>query len=263
MTTTTGGTALVTGASSGIGDAFARLLAKEGYDLVVVARDQERLEKLAAELTGGDGVDVEVLPADLADAYQRATVEARIRDGAKPPIDVLVNNAGFGTTGKFCELDIEQETNEIELNVVALMRLARAAVEGMVERGRGGIVNVSSIAGFQPTPGTATYGGTKAFVTSFSEALHEELRGTGVTVTCVAPGATRTQFQERANYGTTHLPELVWQTADEVATAALAGLRRGQALVVPGWPNKVLAAASHVAPRSLVRRIAAQVSNQI
>ena len=258
VVTDTSKTALVTGASSGIGDAFARLLAKKGYDLVVVARDRERLEKLAADLP----VDVEVLAADLSDPQQRALVEARLRDAAKP-IDVLVNNAGFGTTGRFHELDVERETEEIELNVVALMRLAHAALEGMVRRKRGGIVNVSSIAGFQPTPGTATYGGTKAFVTSFSEALHEELRGTGVTVTCLAPGATRTQFQTTAEYGTSHVPDFMWQTAEEVAASALASLERKQALVVTGWPNKLLAAATHLAPRALVRRVAAQVSNQI
>ena len=258
-------TALVTGASSGIGDAFARLLAKKGYDLVVVARDQERLEKLAADLP----VDVEVIVADLADADQRAKVEARLRDGdagasgGPKPIDVLVNNAGFGTTGRFHQLDVERETREIELNVVALMRLTHAALEGMVGRRRGGIVNVSSIAGFQPTPGTATYGGTKAFVTSFSEALHEELRGTGVTVTCLAPGATRTNFQTTAEYGTSHVPDFMWQTAEEVAAEAIAALERNHALVVTGWPNKLLAAATHLAPRALVRRIAAQVSNQI
>ena len=251
----------MTGASSGIGDAFARLLAKKGYDLVVVARDRERLEKLAADLP----VNVEVIVADLADAEQRAKVEARLRDtspGTKP-IDVLVNNAGFGTTGRFHQLDVERETHEIELNVVALMRLTHAALEGMVERRHGGIVNVSSIAGFQPTPGTAAYGGTKAFVTSFSGALHEELRGTGVTVTCVAPGATRTNFQTTAGYGTSHVPHFLWQTAEEVAAEAIAAFERNHALVVTGWPNKLLAAATHLAPRALVRRIAAQVSNQI
>jgi len=258
VTNTTTNTALVTGASSGIGDAFARLLAKKGYELVVVARDRERLEKLAADLP----VDVEVIAADLSDTAQRAKVEARLRDSTKP-IDVLVNNAGFGTTGRFHELDVERETDEIELNVVALMRLTHAALEGMVERRRGGIVNVSSIAGFQPTPGTATYGGTKAFVTSFSEALHEELRGTGVTVTCLAPGATRTNFQTTAEYGTSHVPGFMWQTAEEVAAEAIAALERNHALIVTGWPNKLLAAATHVAPRALVRRIAAQVSNQI
>ena len=259
MTTNERRIALVTGASSGIGDAFARLLAKKGYDLVVVARDRERLEKLAADLP----VDVDVLPADLSDAAQRANIEARLRDRGAKPVDVLVNNAGFGTTGRFERLDVERENEEIEVNVVALMRLTHAALEGMLERGKGGIVNVSSIAGFQPTPGTATYGGTKAFVTSFSEALHEELRGTGVTVTCLAPGATRTEFQERANYGTTHLPDFVWQSAEEVAAAALDGLAQGRALVVPGVLNKALAAGTHLAPRVLVRRIAAQVSSQI
>jgi short-subunit dehydrogenase len=143
------------------------------------------------------------------------------------------------------------------------VRLTHAALPGMVERKHGGVINVSSVAGFQPTPGTATYGGTKAFVTSFSEALHEELKGTGVTVTCLAPGATRTNFQATANYGTSHLPDLAWQTAEEVAAAAIDGLDHHRALVVPGWLNKTLAASTHLAPRALVRRIASAVSHQL
>lgn len=259
MTNTPTGIALVTGASSGIGDAFARLLAARGYDLVVVARDKERLDKLAADVA----VDVEVMTADLADRSQLAVVEARLRDATSAPVDVLINNAGFGTTGRFHELDADEETREIDVNVVALVRLTHAALDGMVRRGKGGVLNVSSIAGYQPTPGNTTYGATKAFVTSFSQALHEELRGTGVAVTCLTPGMTRAEFQQRAGYSTSHLPERAWQTPEEVARAALDGLARNDALVVPGWHNKVLAASTHLAPRWLVRRIASQLSRQV
>jgi short-subunit dehydrogenase len=150
------GSALVTGASSGIGAAFARSLAARGHDLVVVARSKGDLDELAASVA----VEVEVIAADLATVEGVALVEPRLRDG----VDLLVNNAGFGTTGKFAELPIEEEDREIRLNVLALTRLTGAAVPGMVARGRGGVVHVASIAAFQPTPGTATYGGTKAYV---------------------------------------------------------------------------------------------------
>lgn len=252
-------TALVTGASSGIGDAFARVLAMRSYDLVVVARDTERLEKLAADI---GLAHVEVLTADLTDAAGLARVEARLRDDDRP-IELLVNNAGFGTTGRFHELDVDGEEREIALNVTALVRLSHAALQGMAARGRGGIVNVSSIAGFQPTPGTATYGGTKAFVTSFSQALHEEYRSRGIDVLCVAPGATRTEWQQRAGYRDDHLPAAAWQTPEQVATCALDALKGRRALVVSGLPNKVLAASTHLAPRVLVRKIAARVSSQL
>ena len=252
-------TALVTGASSGIGDAFARQLASRGHDLVVVARDEERLGKLAADLSGAD---VEIIAADLTDEAQLAAVEDRLRDAARP-IDVLVNNAGFGTTGRFHELPVGEEDREIRLNVLALMRLSHAALGGMVERRKGGIVNIASIASFAPSPGNATYGGTKAFVSSFSQALHEEYRALGVDVLCVCPGATRTEFHGRASYSTTHLPGAAWQTADEVADASLKALAARRAYLVPGLQNKALAVSTHLAPRGLVRKIAARVSNQL
>ena len=185
-------TALVTGASSGIGEAYARLLAAKGHDLVVVARNEEKLRSLEKELR----VSVEVLPADLADAGELALVEKRAAEG----VDLLVNNAGFGTTGRFHELPLDKEDEEIRLNVTAVMRLSHAALPSMLAKGSGGIINVSSIAGFQPAPGNATYCGTKAFVTSFTQALAEEVRGTGVRVQVVAPGATKTEWQMRANY---------------------------------------------------------------
>jgi short-subunit dehydrogenase len=252
-------TALVTGASSGIGEAIARQLAARGHDLVIVARDEERLGKLAADLPTRD---VEILPADLTDATQLAAIEQRAADTQRP-IDVLVNNAGVGSTGKFWELDLASEDAELTLNVRALLRLTHAALGGMVERNRGAIINVSSIAGFQPTPGTATYGATKAFVTSFSESIHEELRGTNVTVSCLVPGPTHTEWQARASYRVKNIPSFAWQSADQVATAALHGLDKRRALVISGWSNKVIGAATHFAPRVLVRRISRTVSGQV
>ena len=190
--------ALVTGASSGIGEHLARLLAERGHDLVLVARDASRLAALAKELEGAFDATAQVLPADLTDADQLRVIEDRCHDRSAP-IDVLVNNAGFGTFGPFHTLDLDTELREIQLNVVALVRLTHAAASEMVPRGRGGILNVSSLAGFQPGPSNATYSATKAFVTSFTEAVHEELKGTGVTVTVLCPGFTRTGFQAAAN----------------------------------------------------------------
>jgi hypothetical protein len=249
--------ALVTGASSGIGLAFARALAARGHDLVVVARSKTRLDELAAELD----VDVEVIGADLVDAAALATVEERLRTGR--PVDLLVNNAGFGTTGRFVDLPIDDEDQEIRLNVLALTRLAGAAVPGMVERRRGGIVNVASIAAFQPTPGTATYGATKAYVLSFTQALQEELRGTGVRAVALCPGFTKTEFQERANYEVKGLAARFWQTPEAVVAAALATLDGGGGVCVPGVQNKVAAAATHLVPRRFLPRVAGLISRQV
>lgn len=246
--------ALVTGASVGIGEEFSRQLAERGHDLVLVARDRARLEALAKELQERYGAACEVLAADLTDAAQLATVEAR---AAK--VDILVNNAGFGTFGRFDQLDLDTEVREINLNVVALVRLTHAAAGPMVERGKGGILNVSSLASYQPGPSNATYGATKAFVTSFSQAVHEELNGTGVAVTVLCPGFTHTEFQERANVPATSVPSFMWQNAPEVAKAGLDGLTRNRAIIVPGSLNKVLGGFSSVAPNAITRRASAMV----
>jgi short-subunit dehydrogenase len=256
------GTALVTGASTGIGRAFATALAARGDDVIVVARDTARLDQLAAQLRNRHGVEVEVLSADLGIASGVASVEDRLRDDRRP-VGLLVNNAGFGTFGKFHELPLEKELEEINLNVVALVRLCRAAIPGMVARGRGGVVNVSSLAGFQPNPHNATYGGTKAYVVSFSQAIHEELRGTGVHVTVVCPGATRTEFQERAGMDSRSIPGFLWMTAEGVAHAALRANERGRAVCVPGALNRASAILSDSLPQSLTRRMAAVVVKRI
>ena len=251
-------TALVTGASSGIGLELARALAARGHDLVVVARSLDKLEDLAASMSVG----VEVIAADLASDAGMATIEDRLQSTDRP-IDLLVNNAGFGTTGKFAELPIEGEVEEIRLNVLALTRLTGAAVPQMVARGHGAVINVASIAAFQPTPGTATYGATKAFVLSFTMALREELRGTGVRAVALCPGFTRTGFQERANFELKGIAKRFSQTADEVAQATLRTLDRDAGVCVPGWQNKVAAGATHLAPRKLVPRIARMISGQV
>lgn len=250
--------ALVTGASSGIGAQFARSLAARGDDLVVVARDAARLDGLAEQLEREHGVDVEVLSADLTSKKGRAVVEARL-ESAEPAVDLLVNNAGMGTYGRFAELSREGEEREIRLNVLALVQLSHAALAGMIERGRGGIINVSSLAGHQPTPLNATYGGTKAFVTSFSQALHEELRGTGVKVMVLCPGFTRTEFQERAGFESGSVPSFMWQTPEAVVAAALRAYDQGRAMCIPGALNQAGAAFSSALPAGITRRIAGAV----
>jgi short-subunit dehydrogenase len=254
-------TSLITGASAGIGTAFAARLAALGHAVVLVARDGERLESLAKELGTRYGVDTEVVVADLTEPAQLATVEARLEDRARP-IDVLVNNAGFGTNGHLHELDRDTETREVNLNVVALVRLTHAALGPMVERGRGAVLNVSSLAGGQPTPGNATYGATKAFVSSFTQSVHEEMRGTGVKVTVVCPGFTRTEFQARAGIDSSKVPGFLWQSAEEVAAGALDALESNRAVYVPGTLNRLTAGVVSMLPDALTRRAAGFVVAQ-
>lgn len=243
--------ALVTGASSGIGKAIAEQLAADGTRLVVVARDRDRLEALASSLA----VEVEVLVADLADSDALAWVEGRLADQDEP-IDLLVNNAGFGLTGPFHGLDIARESAVVAVNITALHRLTHAAAAAMVERGGGGgILNVSSIAAFAPAPSSATYAATKAFVSSFSEALHAELVEHHVHVTALCPGFTRTEFQDRAEFDASDIPDMLWQTAEEVAAAGLKGVDQNRTSVVPGAMNKVGAGVLNVIPAALRRVI--------
>ncbi len=245
--------ALVTGASSGIGETFARHLAARGDDLVLVARREDRLRALATDLAG-HGVDVEVLPADLTAEEGLVAVEQRLRASTKA-LDLLVNNAGFGSSGAFAELDLDRELQMIALNVVALVRLTRAGLDTMVERGAGSIVNVSSMASFQAMPLSATYAATKAFVTSFTEALAEEVRGSGVRLQALCPGLTRTDFHTTAEWRLGWLPGIAWQSSEQVVDISLAALGRGQVVVVPGVVNRVAAGASWLLPRGLVTRL--------
>jgi short-subunit dehydrogenase len=250
--------ALVTGASSGIGRALAVRLAADGSDLVVVARRRDRLEALASELTAAHGVKVEILAADVTDPPQLATVEARLRSGA-PPVDLLVNNAGLGGQGDFAQIPIEWQEGQIRLNVLAPVRLSHAALEGMLSRGQGGILNVSSIAGLQPMPHVATYAATKAYLSSFSHALHEEVRRQGVAVTALLPGFTRTEFHEAAGMSRSVVPGPAWMSADTVARAGLRAVGRGRAQCVPGLGYRVLGTISALTPWSVSRRVLAAV----
>jgi short-subunit dehydrogenase len=244
--------ALVTGASSGIGRAFARVLARRGTDLVLTARDGGRLRELADELRSL--VEVEVLVADLADRERLDALVERL-GSTTAPIDLLVNNAGFGFSGDFIDLDRDGETAVVDVNIVALHRLAHAAGTAMSAQGHGGILNVSSIAGYGPAPRAATYAATKAFVTSFSEALHAELGPQGVAVSCLCPGLTRTEFQQRAGSRTDTTPAFLWQSAETVAEAGMAGIDAGRVVVVPGAHNKVLSAGIRLAPLGLISRV--------
>jgi len=246
--------ALVTGASAGLGEEFARQLARRNHDLVLVARDAARLEALAADLRATLGIEAEVLRADLTVESDLAAVEARAR-----AVDLVVNNAGFGTFGPFHTLDVDAEERMVRLNVLAVLRLTHAAAAAMAERGRGGILNVSSLAGYQPGPRNAVYGATKAFVTSFTQAVHEELRGTGVSVTVCCPGFTHTEFQERAAAPASDVPDFLWQDPPEVVRAALDGVAANRAVVVPGAVNKVLGAVSGTLPHSVTRRISSLI----
>ncbi|SEF79592.1 hypothetical protein SAMN04489712_10271 [Thermomonospora echinospora] len=235
-------TALVTGASSGIGEAFAALLAARGTDLVLVARRDDLLDRLAETLARRHRVAVRVLAADLTDPDGLARVAEALR---REPVDLLVNNAGYGAFGAFAEIPLEDQFRQIDLNVRAVVRLAHAALPGMLERGRGGVLNVASMSAFTPSPGSATYAATKAYVTSFSESLHAEVQGKGVHVTALCPGFTRTD--ETAG------PNLIWLRRADVARAGLEAVAAGRALCVPGNQYKMVLPALRLAPRSLLR----------
>ena len=248
--------ALVTGASSGIGKAMAEQLAKAGTELVVVARDEERLNELAASVA----VDCQVLVADLADPAAVERVAERL-SAMDEPIDLLVNNAGFGLTGKVSDQAVGSQQGMIDVNVSALVHLSHAAALAMAERGEGQILNVSSVAGWLVAPTSAIYAATKAFVTSFSQSLHEEMLGTGVGVACLCPGLTRTEFQDRAEFDTSRLPEIMWQSADAVAAAGLKAAARNRAIEIPGALNKSTIGATQLMPRGLVRKLGSLLSD--
>ena len=242
--------ALVTGASAGLGEVFATKLAKKGYDLVITARRKDRLEALAESLASS-GAATEVIEADLA---TDADVDLLVPTAGE--VDLLVNNAGFGTVGDFAELPIERELNELNVNVRALMRLSHAALRSMTQRGCGAIINVASTAAFQPIPHNATYSATKAFVLHFSEALHEEAKRRGVTVTCLCPGPVKTEFQEVAGVNESTVPAIMWTSAEDVVDSALSAMAVRRAYVVPGAMNVMTAMGGRLVPRFLTRKVA-------
>ncbi len=250
-------TAMVTGATAGIGAAFARALAARGHDLVLVARDQARLDSAARQLRTY-GVQVDVLPADLTDDEACARVEWRCGEG----VDMLVNNAGLGTKGAFHEVPREQEEHLLRLNVRAPMRLTHAALPSMIDRGGGAIVNVSSVAGFAPGVRGATYGASKAWLTSFSESLHLQYAERGVSVLALCPGFTRTEFHDRAEMDMRGLPDRLWLDADDVVRTALADLDRGRSRSIPGAQYKALVAATRLVPPSVQRTVARRLQSR-
>ncbi len=243
-------TALVTGASAGIGTELARQLASRGHHVTLVARRQEALEELAAELKHASGLDAAVHAADLGDAPARQTVIAAVRASGRE-VAILCNNAGGGSFGHLWELDPEGEAGQVRLNVEALHALTLAFLPEMVRRGEGAILNTGSIAGLQPQPSNATYAATKAFVNSFSEALHGELSGTGVTCTLLAPGPVETEFAESAGVGLWNGrgAGFLWGTAEEVARAGLEGLASGRRVVHPRLGDRVVGTVGRFAPR--------------
>jgi short-subunit dehydrogenase len=243
-------TALITGATSGIGAAFARLLAAEGYDLVLVARDAERLDRAAAELTGQGGVEAVALPADLATDEGCAAVEARLRAA---PVDLLVNSAGISLNRSFLKSSADLEGQLLRLNVHAVMRLTLAALPGMVERGRGDVINVSSLSGFGAVMPGSTYPASKAWVNNFSESIAHSVRRYGVRVLALCPGYTRTEFHDRAGINMSKTPSWMWLDADEVARDGLRDLRRGKFVSVPNWKYKLAAFGIRHVPRRLLQ----------
>ncbi|MFO1273972.1 MAG: SDR family oxidoreductase [Rubrivivax sp.] len=256
-----GQTALVTGASSGIGEALARRLAAAGFDLVLVARSADKLKALAEALQADHGVRVRVQPADLSEPGAAAALAAALKR-ARRPVDLLVNNAGVLEHGDFAAMPATRHRELIELNVVALTEMLAHFVPPMVARGQGRVLNVASIAAFQPVPRLATYAATKAYVLSLTESLSEELKGSGVTVTALCPGITATSMLERARAGSKELgalPGLVVGTADEVAEEGLRACLRGEVIRVPGVVNLAATLAGRSTPRWLLRKLSGAV----
>jgi short-subunit dehydrogenase len=245
--------ALVTGASAGLGVDFARQLAARGYRLVLAARRKDRLDELARELGNARAVAIDLSAHDSA-AGLMADLEAH-----GETVEVLVNNAGFGLIGRFAKADAQRLRQMIDLNVGTLTDLCRAVAPGMIERGSGAILNVASTAAFQPGPKMAVYFATKAFVLSFTEALHEELKPHNIRVTCLCPGPTRTEFGDVAGFGGNGMFDRVAMESQAVVKAGLDGLDRNKAVVVPGLVNKVGAASTRFAPRAAVRKIAGAI----
>ena len=251
-------TALITGASSGLGEQFAYALAHQQFDLVLVARRRERLEQVAARARQLGAPRVELIAIDLAQREGPIEVCQQL-EAARLGVDYLVNNAGFGTTGSFTRLPLERETEEIDLNVAALVALTRLLLPAMVERHRGTIINVASTASFQPIPFMTTYAATKAFVLSFTEGLAGELAGSGVRVMALCPGPVKTEFQAVAHNQRSLMPEFVYLPAEKVVADGIAAAASGRTVYIAGMLNAAGAAMARFAPRALVRTVARRI----
>jgi len=243
--------ALITGASSGIGATFARQLAARGYDLVLVARRQDRLEQEARAIQAGHSVQAEILPADLTRDADLKAVEERI--AAAPNLELLVNNAGFGIAGRFFSLPLDGQDQMHRLHVLAPMRLMHAALQGMVARKRGSIINVSSVSGFGQNPGSVSYSATKTWISSFTEGIYMELQSIGspVRVQALCPGFTLSEFHDTMSFDRSPIPAWMWMSVDEVVDASLRALDRGQLFVIPGWRYRLLVFVMRALPRPL------------
>ena len=253
-------TALITGASSGIGEAIARQVAGRGHGVTLVARREKRLRSLAGELSDRFGVRAEAIGVDLGDDTARAELPRRVDElGLK--VEILVNNAGFGGGEDFVRTDRERLMSMVELNCLALLDLQAVYLPRMVERGRGAVINIASTSAFQPLPGSATYAATKAFVLSLSEAVHEELKGTGVTLTAVCPGPVKTEFMDAAGLGGAEeqLPGVFWMSAESIAKAAVEAVDDGKRAITPGLLNRAGALTGQHAPRMLALPIAKRI----
>ncbi|BBX66982.1 SDR family NAD(P)-dependent oxidoreductase [Mycolicibacterium psychrotolerans] len=242
--------ALITGPTSGIGEGFARRYAVDGYDLVLVARDVSRLERLAAELRDEQGARVEVIRADLSESADREAVAARLRAGVR----VLVNNAGFGTAGEFWSAPYEQLQAQLDVNVTAVMALTHAALPAMLAAGEGTVLNVASVAGLLPGRGS-TYSASKAWVVSFSEGLANGLGGTGVGVHALCPGFVRTEFHARAGIDMAGTASFLWLDVDDVVRETMADMAKGRVVIIPGLQYKALTTGGRLVPRNVVRAL--------
>ena len=246
--------ALITGPTSGLGEGYARRFARDGHDLVLVARDVDRLVALAAELRAAHGIDAEVLPADLADAADRARVAERLAAG----VQVLINNAGLGTSGEFWTADPALLQRQLDINVTAVMALTRAALPPMLAAHEGTVINIASVAGLLPGRGS-TYSASKAWVVFFSEGLANGLAGTGVGMHAVCPGFVRTEFHQRAGIEMGSMPGLMWLSVDDVVDESLADIAKGKVVSIPGMQYKALAGAGRLIPRGLVRAMTTRI----
>ena len=247
-------TALITGASSGIGLELARRFAGDGYDLVIIARREDLLNKVAKEIMENFGVKVSVMPKDLTEKDSTLEIFKKLEKEGKE-INVVVNNAGFGAVGEFTELDYERQINMIDLNINSLVSLTRLFLPGMIKKNYGGILNVGSLAGFQPGPYASVYYATKAFVLSFTEGLKEELKGTNIKVSCLSPGPTDTEFLEISSIDESSLFKFGTMRAREVAKEGYDGFKNGKTIVIPGLLNNLLPCLVRITPRILARKI--------